>query len=288
MNCSTARPHLAALADAEVSTPLADELQEHLRACADCRVQVALWRSVRQSARRAVTNSVVPSGIRERVRRRLAQRRRASRTLLLLGNTVVATAAVLLLAIISWRYLDPDWLGRQQAPAPLPAALRVAPTALADVFASCAHPRPHDVLARGRPHRQVLEDLARTAGFEVLLPDLSGAGFQLVGVCTCCRIPGFREVNAVYTSGPVVVLLASLDGRVSVGDEEVPDCGPRVRRRYERVTTDDLSIVKWNHGTGSYAALARLPTAELVALTDRTDFDFGPGTCTGGLARAVP
>lgn len=288
MNCSTARPHLAAFADAEVSTPLADELREHLRACTDCRSQVARWRSVRQSARCAVTNSVVPAGIRERVRRRLAQRSRASRMLRLLGNAVVATAAVLLLAVLSWRYLDPDWPGRRPAPAPLPAALRVAPAALADVFAFCAHPRPHDVLARGRPHRHVLEDLARNAGFDVLLPDLSGAGFQLVGVCTCCRIPGLREVNAVYTSGPVVVLLASLDGRVSVGNEDVPDCGPRSRRRYERITTDDLSIVKWNHGAGSYAALARLPTAELVAITDRTEFDFGPGTCTGALARAVP
>lgn len=286
MNCTAARPHLEAFADEELPAPVSGELELHLAECADCRGQVSLWRSVRRAARRSVDLTTVPSGVRGRIASHLARRARRDRLILLAGNSSVAAAALLLLAVVSWRYLDLAWGGPAYSPPPPPLA--VGPERLVEVFSACAAPQIHDTLVASRSRREVLAGLSRSAGFDVLLPDLSAHGLQLVGGCTCSRIAGVQAVNAFYARGDVVIAVMSLDGRISIGNEDVPDCETRGRRRYERATADGVNLVKWNHGAGSYVACARIPLEELVKLTNSTAFDFMPGACSSGVRAASP
>jgi anti-sigma factor RsiW len=94
MNCSDVRPVLQIYIDNEVSALDARPIEEHLRACRDCRQDAEFYHRQDALLREAVTSTQVGADmLRQRIRRQIsAQRRSAARAWALAAAAVVVVA----------------------------------------------------------------------------------------------------------------------------------------------------------------------------------------------------
>jgi len=293
MKPSELRLHLPTYADDELPPALRAEVDQCLATDPGSRAEVERWKALRRGAQRALQSEPLPADLRDRLLERLATTRRRGR-LLRLGPVVgtLSAAALIMIGVFAW------WsTGRSDVP---PALL--TPERLARIYQRCALERHHDPfqLAHKSP-REAAATLAKEprVTYALNIPDLSSAGFHLEGVCLCPPSDGVQGVHAYYERNDAdqrpdrhpqdVVSFFSLARRVRL-DRCSTLCksgrGPQhPQREYVVASTgDDVTVLKWDEQSRSYAICSALRSDELMQIVDRLNVAALSPSSPAGLA----
>lgn len=287
------RRYLAIHADGELPADARDAVERVLAGDPACRAEVARWQTLRRCAHRGLASEPVPAHLRERVMARLAAARRPprGRAWPVLG-VLTAAAAMIVLSVASW------WrTGREEGadqPLAAPAVPVLTAESLADIFQRCAlHGCRNSLALVDGTVTEAREVITRTAAirFAARLPDLTEQGYRLAGLCCCSPREGLRTVHAYYERlGRVAAQPPQPGDRLSFFCLECcielercqSACGqtPGARhpqRRYALTTTaDNVTVVKWDEQSLSYALCGVLPETDLVRLVDAVDLAWRP------------
>lgn len=257
-------------ADGELHGPELAEMEALLQRSPQLRAHVAAEQRLRMRIGHAIRSETVPLGLRGRVMGRLGHTPRSSAWR---GGrwAGLATAAAVLMAVAIPVYGP----GRLWKAEPGPVALSFAD--FVRVHNDCAGARQHDPQGvRGLPFPRAAARVSAMVGFEVALPDLTERGYALDGACLCLHQGAIRAMHAYYrpvggasaTGGPpAAVSVFSVDRRFAIGrcagatrGIAAPD---KTGRRYEVLTSGDLTAYKWDEGTRSLFVCGHMSEAAL-------------------------
>ncbi|MEP0846700.1 MAG: hypothetical protein HRF50_07740 [Phycisphaerae bacterium] len=270
MTLDQARQHLMAYADGELDARLSREFEAALGHYPHLRVEVEQCRALRRALHRALNHRALPAGIEDRLRARLRdQQRTVARRSLRLWAPVLALAAAIALFLL----LRPLWrqAGGNDAAAQTDVTL-VSVAEFATVHLRCAvHERQHPLEASGFTcAADAKHALQRQFSYAVAIPELLHSGYALDGVGECIDRPGLHAVHAYYRfpgQQPEVLSIFSCDHRVKLKDGHAleEDC---IERTYEIGTFENVTVLKWNGQTNSFAICAVADAGTLRELAD--------------------
>ena len=264
------RENLPLYADGELAPDLARAIEAHLAAAPELRDELERWRALRRCARRAMMTPELPAGLANAIRGRLHRQKSVIRRYAWpLSGGVGAIAAAIVLLVLLW-----------------PGATTVAEPRLvsaerfAEIYRRCAVQHQHNTLA-GVDLNDLDAVRCRIASCRthpVLLPDLSGRGFRLSGVCECFREPGVRVVHASYrreaasqAPGPEVVSFFSVDQKVNLAQSQPLACPHRQRGQYQFAQFEDVVVCKWDELTNSFVVCSQTEADRLRELADEVN-----------------
>lgn len=270
MTLDQARRQLMAYADGELDARLAREFESALGRHPQLRAEVEQCRALRRTLHRVMNHRALPAGVEDRLRARLRdQQRTAPRRSVRLWAPVLALAAAIALLLL----LRPLWTpsGGDDASNPANDTL-VSVSEFATVHLRCAvHERQHPLEASGFTcAADAKHALQRQFGFAIAIPELLHSGYALDGVGECIHRPGLHVVHAYYRfpgQQPEVLSIFSCDHRVKLKDGQPleDDC---VERLYEVGTFENVTVLKWNGQSNSFAICAVADAATLRDLAD--------------------
>lgn len=270
MTLDQARQQLMAYADGELDARLAREFETALGRFPQLRAEIEQCRALRRALHRVMNHRALPAGIEDRLRARLRdQQRAAPRRSVRLWAPALALAAAIALFLL----LRPLWRSMGGADAAGAAEVTlVSASEFATVHLRCAvHERQHPLASSGFTcAADAKHALQRQFGFTIAIPELLHSGYALDGVGECIDRPGLHAVHAYYRfpgQQPEVLSIFSCDHRVKLKDGQPleDDC---VERLYEVGTFENVTVLKWNGQSNSFAICAMADAATLRELAD--------------------
>ncbi len=260
MDPAELRQHLAQYADGELDPTTAQEVERLMASDPEARAEVERWRALRQSAGRVLTNTAVPARLETRIRAGIRARRgSAGPRLLRFGAPGLAVAAVVLLAFTFW---------------PRGAsATAVEACDFARIYRNCAM-HGHDTLGvNGGPTRKTVAQLRNENPHAGEIPDLSVAGYELVGACTCPPAPNVRVVHAYFrhcAEGNIVSSF-SIACQIHLCNQGQPcKCACQDNHVYRCANDGPVTLICWSECGHSYVlACGKLTREQLVELAEK-------------------
>ena len=248
MNCSDARPRLAAYVDGELAVSEIAAVEAHCLECRHCAVLLGAEREFRQLLRRQ-PREAAPAELRARLRRRIRREAALVTGRRWLPVSAVAVAAAIVVAVL------------------LPA--RTPPSLVADLvdkhIAYAQLERPAE-FASTDP-REVADWFRSRVGMRVTVPDYSPSGIQLTGA----RLADAHERKAAYLLYEKGRTLLSVF-IVPVPSAEGALGGDRVRYRGQEYLTYErkgFRTVSWTDGQAVYGLVSMLDYDALLECADR-------------------
>lgn len=275
------REWLPTYADGELPPDRAAQLEAALRDSAELRAELERWRALRCCVNRVVCCECAPAEVSRRIRHGLAAGARRRRVLRLV-SVGVATAAALVAAILVYPRVFPPPASNSPAlvdsVADAPAASGLLDVSqFAMIYRRCAIENHHDRFQKhGGDPNAVRRELASTAKFPLLVPDLRSAGFELDGVCPCFPDKSVNAVHAFYRkegTPPQIISVFSLNRCVTLRCCEPGKCnrGTPLKRAYDVARHNEVSLVKWDERGASYALAGQMESDELLRLANAVD-----------------
>ncbi len=268
MDCKRFRKYIGAFSDGELDVEHNLDALEHLNMCPTCAARVAEVSTLRDSLRRAYGNMKAPPRLKAKIGAMIreddrvkAMRPGRTRQILRLFVPLAAVASVLLVVGL-WR----PWA---TAPSPL---LRVGDLP-AQLVADARHQHRTCVRQRGVNHfdptlprdpSSIATVLGRDLGMKVAVPDLSHAGYRLIGADRC-GVGRRKGSHALYHSGrPNGELSLFTVGRTAkLASDRL---GAVVEGNMVTAADDRLAVVAWHDGPQTYLACAEVPDDVLCDL----------------------
>ena len=248
MNCSDARPRLAAYVDGELAVSESAAVEGHCLECRHCAALLGAEREFRHLLRRQ-PREAAPTELRARLRRRIRREAALVTGRRWLPVSAVAVAAAIVVAVL------------------LPA--RTPPSLVADLvdkhIAYAQLERPAE-FASTDP-REVAEWFRSRVGMRVTVPDYSPSGIQLTGA----RLADAQERKAAYLLYEKGRTLLSVF-IVPVPGAEAALRGDRVRYRGQEYLTYErkgFRTVSWTDGQAVYGLVSMLDYDALLECADR-------------------
>jgi anti-sigma factor RsiW len=244
MDCTETRRHLHPYLDQELDRAIAAAVDEHLVSCAHCNGIFATQAALRSGIRRHATYHRAPRGLASRIRARAAGERPPRWQWPALGRWLPTAAAALAAAVISWT-----------------AALQYAsvPSDQMDQVVS-AHARSivtsQLVQVASSDQHTVKPWLSSKLDFSPPVPDLSAAGFPLVG--------GRMD----YLHNRVVAALVYRSRQHVINLFVCPDRHARTLAM-EGETKDGYNILRWTRSGMAYWAVSDVNASELKTFADQ-------------------
>ncbi len=287
MDCTEFRKYVGAFADGELEVQENLTALEHLNMCPDCVARVAEISHLKSALVREYGGIRAPAYLSNRIRLAFdsevaetqvehpADRdgrfgRLRVRLLVPLGMAAALVASVLL-----WQYRERD-LPRHGTIAV------VSERAAADIreqHVKCVRERGvnHHDEDLPRDLRAIASNLSLALDMEIIAPDLSTRGFDLVGADRC-GIAGLRGAHVLYKAVPSQVPLSVF----SVTRMHDLGCGSGGSGAAQYFVSSDepLGVVAWQNEQQSYAICGRFPQATLLVLAgeSRTASAARPGS----------
>lgn len=237
---------LAALLEGTLAGAEREVVEEHVRRCSLCQIDLAEQRRVREALRRLAPELAAPAALRQRVRAAIRPRRATWRRPARLAGALVAVFAVL--ALIAFARVG---TGRQHAvPATMLARLHRAET-LGQAPTAFASSDPAAIAAW----------IQRQTGRTLKVPDYSGAGYLPEGVR---REPalGNDAVTVVYRDGGERLSCTMLAGAPAL--RGFAPLAPGTSIDIARV--DEVSLAAYRADGTTYLLATTAPPSELQAL----------------------
>lgn len=266
------REKLPIYADGELPPEEHAELERLVAASADLRAEVQRWVALRRCAQRVVLRGETPSGLRSRITAQVAAARRQRIPFRVAAGLLAAAAGIAAAVFVYQRINQPDAPARNTAR----AGFDVYASQFAMIYRKCALERHDDRFHKhGADPNAARVELAAAEGFELLMPDLKAAGYQLAGVCPCFPEKGVRAIHAFYRKqdGDRVVSFFSIDRCVSLKQCRPGQCCKKNpnKRVYDMAIDNEVTLVKWDERGRSYAVVGRMSGDELIELATSVD-----------------
>ncbi len=275
------REWLPTYADGELPPAQAAQVEAALRDSAELRGELARWRALRCCVNRAVCCECAPVAVSQRIRLGLAADSRRRRVVRLFGIGVAAAAALAAAVLVYQRVSAPPAsttpIVADSGAGALAASGPVDVSQFAMIYRLCAIENHHDRFQKhGGDPNAVRRELASSAKFPLLVPDLRSAGFELDGVCPCFPDKSVDAVHAFYRkegTPPQIVSVFSLNRCVTLRCCEPGKCkrGTPLKRAYDVARHNEVSLVKWDERGASYALAGQMESDELLSLANAVD-----------------
>ena len=270
MDCKRFRKYVGAFADGELDIQHNLDVLDHLKMCPSCASRVDEIGLLKQSVKRAFGAARAPQPLLQqipdshdaeadaRLARSGAGSTARSRRLPRLG-IALGMAAAFLLAVALWQFGSPS----QIRPGTITVVTGRAVADVREQHRAC-------VLRRGLRHHdpsmprdltRLAQHLQRELKLDVLVPDLSPHGFELVGADRC-GIRGRPGAHVLYhsatTGGALSVFTVRYLPEISAGAIGNPEAS--------RFFVSDASIpvVAWHQGPQTYVLCGDLPSETLL------------------------
>lgn len=267
MNCTSFKKYVGAFADGELDTKLTLEALEHLNMCLTCAHRVEDIHQMKAALSRVWDTRPAPPHLRSRVADAIKAEDAAAKpspiTRAIRIWFPLAAAAVMVLSVTVWQYRQTTDRGSglstvDAAPVAIAARTRHRECIVHALDAHCPIPSK-DVV-------EVAAHFSKQLRLEVIAPDLSAAGFELVGADTC-GVGDRTGAHVLYRSVDDGIMLSVFSvGRLSGLKPSERFAGRQ--RGYYVSTGDSLTVVVWHEGPGTYIICADLPADRIVEMVE--------------------
>lgn len=282
MNCTTFRKYIGAFADGELDVPLNLEALEHLNVCPSCAGKVADVHGLKSALHRVHGEIAAPAALRAQVRGVVARLSAAASVGTAEGPTTGRRPSMDLVSVLRRWFLPLSvttmvLLGAFYLLRTGPLSATVPPGAMGPAARFVADVRERHDLCVTRPPlfdrnvfpypgvgtRLVADQLSRRLSRRALVPDLSRAGFALVGA-DLCRIGGRSAGQAFYRREPAGTALSLFSA------EPVPELTPNRPAStfgvpyFASSVEGEPTVVAWHAPEGTFGACGDLAESELV------------------------
>lgn len=262
MNCTQFRKYAGAFADGELNIQINLEVLEHLNMCPACTQRVDEITSLRSALQRTHTDHRAPADLLDRIRKAqeagiddanpvgshapaavIGQLGRSRRLVLL------SLAAVLVAVFFAWQYAANVNISSGTMTT---LAIRTV-TQVTRIHRSCSRARRADHHDPALPKDAVplASELSRQLGFKVIVPDLTGSGYNLVGA-DFCSLGGRKTAHVLYTQQAKGGAAMSVFSTRSIPELRQPGADVFVRE------VGELTVVAWHDKGQTYTCCSEL------------------------------